>query len=311
MKIKILEPLGIPNEELINTLERAIGPRHQIVTYADRKVDISILQERAKDADILIFSNIPFPAEVLAACPNLRYICCAFTGLDHIDLDYCKAHNITVQNCAGYSTTAVAELVFGLVFGLLRQIPAADKLARSGSTKEALGQVGGELKGKKFGIIGLGAIGQEVARLAGAFGCEVLAYSRTKKEIPGVNFVSLAELLDLAQIVSLHVPLTAETRGLIGKNELELMRPDALLINTARGPVVDTVSLAEALKAGKIAGAGIDVFDLEPPLPPDHSLIGLKNVILTPHLAFATQEAFKRRAEIAARRLAKWLARRA
>ena len=150
MKIKILEPLGIANEELVKTLERAIGPRHQIVTYQDRVTAVSALQERARDADILMFSNIPFPAEVLAACPNLRYICCAFTGLDHIDLDYCKTHNITVQNCAGYSTTAVAELVFGLIFSLLRQIPAADNACKSGQTKEAIGAIGGELKGKKF-----------------------------------------------------------------------------------------------------------------------------------------------------------------
>ncbi len=307
MKIKILEPLGIPNEELIATIERAIGPRHQIVTFADRQLDPGILKDRAKDADILVFSNIPFSAEILAACPKLRHICCAFTGLDHIDLAYCKAHNITVQNCAGYSTTAVAELVFGLIFSLLRQIPAADIACKNGQTKEALGTIGSELKGKKFGIIGMGAIGQEVARLAQAFGSEVLAYSRTKKDLPGVSFVSLSELLDLSQIVSLHVPLNVETRGIIGENELAIMRPDALLINTARGPIVDTASLAKALKAGRIAGAGIDVFDLEPPLPPDHPLIGLNNVLMTPHLAFATKEAFKRRAEIAATRLAKWL----
>lgn len=306
MRINILEPLGIPNEELVNTIQKNIGPRHSITTFDDRRTDTATLIERSADADILVFSNIPFSKEVLANCPKLKYICCAFTGLDHIDLDYCRERGIEVQNCAGYSTTAVAELVFGLVFGLARQILPGHQACLNGGTKADFA-TGWEISGQTFGIIGMGAIGQQVAKLAQAFGCEVLAYSRTKKDIPGVEFVQLSELLNCSKIVSLHLPLNNETRGFIGAEQIELMRPDALLINTARGPVVDTAALARALKEGKIAGAGIDVFDCEPPLPQDNPLLGLPNVLLTPHLAFATKEAFLRRAQIAAKRIARWV----
>lgn len=203
---------------------------------------------------------------VLQNLPELKMICVAFTGVDHIDIAYCKEHGITVQNCAGYSTVAVADLVFGFALNLARNIQTCNQATRQGLTKQGL--IGYELCGKAFGIVGLGAIGQRVADIANAFGCKVYAYSRTPKQVPGVTMVDLPTLLKTCDIVSLHVPLNASTRGMIGKNELAMMKKNAYLINTARGPVVDEEALAEALKAGVIAGAGVDVYEEEPP----HSL---------------------------------------
>ena len=177
---------------------------------------------------------------------------------------------------------------------------------RTCGTKDGL--VGYELEGKKFGVVGTGAIGMRVAKIAQAFGCEVLAYSRTKKPESGLTYVSMEELLANSDIVSLHVPLTDATRGLIGYDQLKLMKPNAVLINTARGPVVDSQALAQALKEGVIAGAGVDVFEIEPPIDPEHPLFYAPNLIATPHVAFATKEALYKRAVIVCDNLEKWLA---
>ena len=146
--------------------------------------------------------------------------------------------------------------------------------------------------------MGTGAIGLRVARIAAAFGCRVLAYSRTKKQVEGVEYVDLDTLLRESDIVSLHVPQTAATVGMIGERELSLMKPSAILINTARGPIVDSKALAKALTDGKIAGAGIDVFEVEPPVATDHPLFSAPNVVATPHVAFATAESMVKRAVI-------------
>ena len=163
------------------------------------------------------------------------------------------------------------------------------------------------MEGKKFGVVGTGAIGLKVAAIAQAFGCQVYAYSRTKKDIPGITYVDLDTLLSTCDIVSLHTPLNDATRGMIGKEQLALMKPNAILINTARGPVVDSAALAEALNSGKIAGAGIDVFEGEPPIAKDHPLLTAKNVIATPHVAFATKEALVKRAVIVFDNIVKWM----
>lgn len=156
--------------------------------------------------------------------------------------------------------------------------------------------------------MGTGAIGLRTAKIARAFGCEVYAYSRTVKEIEGVTYVPLDELLSVCDIVSLHTPLTPETKGLIGKKELSMMKKSAILINTARGPVVDSDALANALNSGAIAGAAIDVFETEPPIKKEHPLLNAKNVIATPHIAFATKEALVKRAVIVFDNVAKWAA---
>ena len=181
-------------------------------------------------------------------CPNLKMISVAFTGVDHVDMDYCRERGILVSNCAGYSNTAVSELVFGLALSLYRRIIECDRAVRAG--KDKTGLVGLELAGKTFGIIGMGAIGTRTAQLAKAFGCRVLGFNRSPKQVEGVRMVELDELLRESDIASLHVPLTEQTRGMIGEREIGLMKPSAILINTARGPVVDSAALAAALKEG-------------------------------------------------------------
>ena len=197
-------------------------------------------------------------------------------------------------------------MVFGFAIDLARNILLCDKSVRAGGTKNGL--VGWELEGKKFGVIGVGAIGGRVCRIAAAFGCKVYAYSRTPKKIDGVEFVSLDELLETCDIISLHVPLNASTKGLIGKVQLVKMKRNAFLINTARGPVVDSEALAEALREGQIAGAAVDVFEMEPPVPQDHVLLHAPNLIATPHVAFASQQAFEKRAVIVCENVKRWLA---
>lgn len=307
MKIVFLEPLGIPNQALLAQARKAVGEDIELVAYPDRREDEATLIERSRDADIVVLSNFPYRESVISRCPKLKMICVAFTGTDHVDVDYCHRHGITVCNCAGYSTVAVADLVFGLVIDLARNILPCDAACRSEGTKAGL--VGFELEGKTFGVVGTGAIGLRVARIANAFGCKVLAWSRTKKQVEGVTYVdTLEELLPQCDIVSLHVPQTPATVGLIGQRELKLMKPTAMLINTARGPVVDSAALAQALKDGTIAGAGVDVFECEPPIPADHPLCSAPHTVLTPHVAFASRQAFEKRAVIVAENLKQFLA---
>lgn len=294
MKIVVIEPLGIPMENLKATAEKIIGEKADIVYYDTKTTDTAELSERGKDADIIVVSNLPLKREVLENCKNLKMISVAFTGVDHIAMDYCREKGITVSNCAGYSTESVAELVFGMLISLYRNIIRCDEAVRNGGTKDGL--VGFEIKGKKFGIVGTGAIGLKTAEIAKAFGCRVYAYSRTQKEIEGITYLPLDELLSECDIISLHVPLTESTKGLINAEKLALMKKTAVLINTARGPVVDSSALAEALADGNIAGACIDVFENEPPVAKEHPLLNAPNVIATPHIAFATAEAMEIRA---------------
>ena len=304
MKLVIIEPLGVNDEKLLAMAKDMLPSDIEIVYYNTRVTDTETLIERGKDADIIAVSNLPMNADVINGCKNLKMLSVAFTGVDHIAMDACKANGVLVSNCAGYSTVAVADLVFGMVIALYRNMVPCNEVVRKGGTKDGL--VGFELEGKKFGVIGTGAIGLRVAAIAQAFGCEVFAYSITKKEIPGITYVDMDTLLSTCDIVSLHTPLNPQTRGLIGKDQLALMKPSALLINTSRGPVVDSDALAEALNTGKIAGAGIDVFETEPPVSESHPLLTAKNVIATPHVAFATKEALEKRAVIVFDNIAKW-----
>ena len=307
MKIAVLEPLGVSDEMLRSLFAEEIGAADvEIVTYPDRREDEASLIERSADANIVVVSNIAYPASVMEKNPNLKYVCVAFTGYDHVDMAYCREKGILVSNCAGYSTVAVADLVFGLLLDVCRNISVLNERVREGGTKDGL--VGPELEGKRFGVVGAGAIGTRVMRIAQAFGCEVVAYSRTEKDIPGVRFVGLDELLSTSDIVSLHVPQTPETLALIDADKIALMKPSAILINCARGPIVDSAALDAALDEGRLAGAGIDVLEMEPPFPSDHPLLTCKNAIVTPHVAFASNEAMEKRAAIVASNVASYLA---
>ena len=307
MKIVIIEPLGITPEKLAEATAAVKARGHEIVAYDTKEEDQDKLAERGKDADIIIIANQPFRKNVIEKCENLKLLSVAFTGVDHIDVDFCKEKGITVCNAAGYSTNAVAELAFGLAISVLRNIPACDNVCRKEGTKAGL--VGGELFGKTFGIVGTGAIGGKVAKIAQAFGCKVVAYSRTVKpemEGLGIEYMSLEDVLKVSDIVSLHVPLNDKTKGLIGEKEIALMKKNAILLNTARGPVVDSEALAKALNEEKIAGAGIDVFEMEPPVPADHPLMHSKHTVVTPHVAFASHEALFTRAQIVSENILKW-----
>ena len=305
MKLVIIEPLGVEQEKLLAMAAEQLPESVEVVYYDTRVTDTETLIERGKDADIIAVSNLPLNADVIDGCKNLKMLSVAFTGVDHIALDACRRNGVLVSNCAGYSTAAVADLVFGLLISLYRNIPACNEVVRREGTKDGL--VGFELEGKKFGVVGTGAIGLRVAAIAQAFGCEVLAYSRTKKDVPGITYTDLNTLLSQCDIVSLHTPLNDSTRGLIGKEQLALMKKNAVLINTARGPVVDSQALAEALNEERIAGACIDVFETEPPVKKDHPLLNAKHVIATPHVAFATKEALVKRAVLVFDNITAWL----
>ena len=307
MKIVIIEPLGITPEKLAEATAAVKARGHEIVAYDTKEEDQDKLAERGKDADIIIIANQPFRKNVIEKCKNLKLLSVAFTGVDHIDVDFCKEKDICVCNAAGYSTNAVAELAFGLAISVLRNIPACDAVCRKEGTKAGL--VGGELFGKTFGVVGTGAIGGKVAKIAQAFGCKVVAYSRTVKpemQGAGIEYLSLEDVLKVRDIVSLHVPLNDKTKGLIGEKEIALMKKNAILLNTARGPVVDSEALAKALNEERIAGAGIDVFEMEPPVPAEHPLLHSKHTVLTPHVAFASHEALFTRAQIVSENILKW-----
>ena len=308
MKIVVMEPLGVALEK-INALAAALqAAGHEFVYYTSKEIQQDKLLARVQDADIIMLANQPLSAEIINGCPKLKMLSVAFTGVDHVALDACRARNILVCNAAGYSTNAVAELTFGLAISVIRNIVPCDARCRRAGTKDGL--VGFELFGKTFGVVGTGAIGARVAKIAAAFGCRVLAYSRTAKQElvdAGVQYVSLDELLAQSDFVSLHVPLTDATRGLINADAIAKMKQGAVLLNTARGPVVDSAALAEALNAGKLAGAGIDVFEGEPPIAENHPLCSAKNTVLTPHVAFASREALETRADIVFANIEKWL----
>lgn len=307
MKVVILEPLRISDEEFDKLTKPLTDDGHELVIYTDGKSDDETLKARIKDAEILVIANMPLSAEVIDAAEKLQYISVAFTGYDHIDLEKCKEKGIKVSNAAGYSTHSVAELTFGLIISLLRSMIPLEKIVREGGTKDGYRQT--DLNGKTLGVLGTGDIGSAVAQLGLAFGCQVIAYNRSvKTELveQGVEYKSLDEVLKASDIVTLHMPLTDETKNLIDKDKLALMKPSSLLINTAIGPIVDNDALAEALRNGTIAGAGLDRVDMEPPIPADYPLLDAPNTVLAPHVGYATDEAMVRRAKITFNNIVQW-----
>lgn len=305
MKIVLLEGLGISKDKIDKQAEKLTNMGHELITYT-KNTDPKIQVERTKDADVIMLANMPLSKEVVEEAKHLKFIDVAFTGVDHIPMEEAKARNIAVSNASGYATQAVAELCISFMIQLLRNIEQTQKRCREGGTKD--GWIGSLLCGKTVGIVGAGAIGKKTAKLCKAFGCRVIAYSRSKVEDSVIDRqVPLDELLKEADIVSLHCPLTKETKGLIGKEQLEFMKKEAILINTARGAVVDSKALADALTEGKIAGAACDVFETEPPVDTNHPLLHTPNTIVTPHIAFASKESMEQRAEIVFDNLYSWM----
>jgi len=308
MNIKIIEPIGQSETAIRSRLGDLLKKGgHRLFICDTRGLSDAELIQNVSDADILLLSNRPLSRAVIEACPNLKLICVAFTGIDHVDQDACKARGIILHNAAGYAVHAVSELAIGLMIALLRRIVSADATVRAAGDNRGL--VGNELFGKTLGVIGCGAIGLQVARLGNAFGCQVLGFEHHVLRIDDVAIeqVELDELLSRSDIVSLHLPLTIETRGFIGREQFARMKRSAILINTARGPVVDQSALIEALHQNRLAGAGIDVFDMEPPLPTTHPIFKAPNTVLLPHIGFETVEAMSAKADIALQHLEDFL----
>ncbi|MGI6266833.1 MAG: 2-hydroxyacid dehydrogenase [Candidatus Metalachnospira sp.] len=301
MKISLLEPIGIDKALMDELSAPLIEKGHEFIFYDNKTTDTEELYNRAKDSDIVMIANNPLPDSVIERCEKIKMLDVAFTGIDHVGQKACKEKGVVICNAAGYSNETVSELAVGMAINLLRKINAGDKAVREGKTLASAGLMGTELGTKTVGIIGTGRIGIMTAKLFKAFGCRVIGYSRTKKEEAvqaGIEYTELDELLKISDIVSLHVPSTAETKGFLSRERISLMKQTAILINCARGAVVDNEALAEALNSDKIAGAAIDVFDMEPPIPADYPLINAKNTLLTPHVAFASKESMIRRAHI-------------
>lgn len=306
MKVCILESLGISNDEL-EQLKKPLKKQGIIFEDYEKTTDVKILKTSVNDADAIILANMPLKGEIINSAPKLKFIDVAFTGVDHIDLEVARNKNIKISNASGYSNESVSELVLSMTLSILRNMRAVEDRCREGKTKDGL--VGFELKGKTVGIIGLGKIGKRTAELFNAFGCTILATSKHKhNDIPShITEVSIDELLSKSDIVVLHCPLNESTRGLINAYKLSLMKSSAILINVARGSVVNSLDLATALDEGSIAYAGIDVFDKEPPLDKDEVLLNCKNCLVTPHIAFATKESMSLRAKIVFENLEKWI----
>jgi len=263
--------------------------------YATTSADAVV--ERLGDATIAVTNKICVRKDAIARLPSLRMIAVAATGTDIVDVDYCRERGIVVSNVRNYATATVPEHVFALTLALKRNLVAYRADVEAGEWQRATTfclttHPIGDLAGATIGIVGLGALGRAVARLALAFGMRVLAFDPVATPSPGVELVTLDDIVAQADIVTLHVPLTPQTRHLIGRHELARMKPTAILVNTARGGLVDEAALADALTAGRIAGAGFDVLTEEPPRE-GNPLLALKlpNFILTPHVAWASAQA--------------------
>jgi phosphoglycerate dehydrogenase-like enzyme len=250
---------------------------------------------QVEDADVLVVGLQPYDERVLDRAPRLRLIQRLGRGYDNIDLEAAARRGIPVCGMPDFNAAAVAEHTLMLILALLRRVFDATLLMKAGRwpVMDIVGHGNFELRGKRLGIVGLGTIGRAVADRAQAFEADVRYYDRDASASPGLEAVPLDRLLRESDIVTLHVPLTPETDGLIGRRELATMKPSALLINTARGALVDEEALADALREGAIAGAGIDVFAQEP-LPASHPLRTCPNVLLTPHTGGQTREAMER-----------------
>ena len=255
--------------------------------------------ERIRDAEIVLLNGLELSRESLRGAPRLKLVALAATGTDNVDLAAARELGIAVCNVRGYCTSSVVQHVWALILSLTQHVADYARLATDGSwSKDAplieMRHPIRELDGRLFGVVGWGELGRGAARVAEAFGMRVVVANR-RGESPRPDRVELERLLAISDIVSLHCPLNESTRGLIGARELALMKPDALLINTGRGALVDGRTLAAALRAGRLGGAGIDVLPQEPPRDDDPLLDpGIPNLILTPHVAWAAREARQR-----------------
>ena len=300
MKIVVLDGYGLNPGDLSWSAWETLG---ELKVY-DRTSPSELL-ERSEGAEVLITNKTLITADDMALLPELKYIGVLATGYNVVDIDEAKARGIVVTNIPAYSTASVAQMVFAHILNITQRVGYyADENVRGRWTNNPdfcywdTNLV--ELDGKKMGIVGYGNIGKATARIALAFGMEVLAYtSKEQKDLPqGVKKATLDELFAESDVVSLHCPLTPDTKELVNANRLKTMKPNAILINTGRGPLVNEQDLADALNEGRIAGAGLDVLAVEPSVA-GNPLLSAKNCFITPHIAWATKEARTRLMDIA------------
>ena len=259
---------------------------------------------RIGDAEIVVVDKTPITEEILKACPTIRFIAVLATGYNIVDVQAARRLGIPVANVPGYAGPVVAQATIALLLEAYSKVGIHDVSVHKGDWTKTpyfcytCGPIL-EVSGKTLGIVGLGDIGTRVARIASAMGMNVITFTRTRREvdIPGLRFMSLEELLRESDVVSLHVPLFPETERMINRDALALMKPDALLINTSRGGLLDEEAVAEALNAGRIGGAALDVLAKEP-MDPDCPLLTAKNCIITPHIAWASDDAIKKIKEV-------------
>lgn len=271
--------------------------------------------ERLKGADIAITNKVVIDGEAMRQLPDLKLICIAATGMNNVDLETAKELGIEVKNAVGYSTTSVAETTLASALALARNIVYFDEYFHDGRYAKAerafcYDRFTFELRGKRWGIIGMGNIGREVARLASAFGCEVRYHStsgvKREEEYPAME---LQELLEWSDIVSVHSPLNERTRGLVGREELQKMKSSAIIINVARGGIIQEDALAEALDNGWVAAAALDVFSVEPLREsPLYNIKDRYRLLASPHNAWSAAEAIDRLIECIAENIRTWLA---
>ena len=291
-RVKIVIPGDDPVQCAGSPHLEKLKPYGDVELYSDRPESSAEKVERVKDADIIINSRgvVSWGAEEFNQLPNLKMIATCSIGTDMFDLEAAKDKGIIICNQPGRTAPVVAEHMFGLMFAAAKRAAYFTAGVKEGKWLRMDNMM---VQGKTLGIVGTGAIGAEMARLGRAIGMNVVAWtynpSQERAEKLGVTFVELDELLQKADIISLHVKLTDDSNGLIGKRELGLMKPGAILLNGARGAVVDTGALVDALNTGHLGGVGIDVYDQEP-VPPDYPLLACEQVVLTPHCADMTPE---------------------
>lgn len=275
------------------------------------RTDDAEIVARAADADILLTNKTAITAETIAALPKLRFIGVLATGHNVVDTAAASARGIPVCNVPGYGTASVAQHVFALLLELTQHTGHHAQTVREGRWNACPDFCYWdfpliELAGRTLGIVGYGSIGEAVARIGLAFGMKVIASARRPRSAEGVEFVSTEEIFRRADVVTLHCPLTEETRGLVNAARIATMKPTAFLINTGRGPLVVEQDLADALNAGRLAGAGLDVLSTEPPR--DNPLLGAKHCIITPHIAWATHSSRARLMDVVAENVRAFLA---
>jgi phosphoglycerate dehydrogenase-like enzyme len=267
--------------------------RYTVDVVTEHIGDRAQLVQRLQDSEVVVImrERTPFPAEVLDALPNLRLLVTTGLGNAAVDVEAATARGIAVSGTRA-AGNAMPELTIGLMIALMRNFAAEDAAVRAGGWQNTIGP---GLQGRTLGVLGLGRLGIPVAKLAQAFGMDVIAWSphltAERAAEHGVRAVTKEELFTEADVVTLHLPLSDRSRGLVGAADLARMKPTAYLINTSRGPIVDEAALVEALQQQRIAGAGLDVYDTEP-LPVDHPLRGLRNTLLLPHIGYVTTDAY-------------------